>query len=117
MARLLLVRHAPTAETGTRLTGRIPGVSLGESGEAAALATAHVLADLDVAAFYSSPIDRTMETARILARPHKLSPRLEPGLTEIDFGAWTGKTLKEATSLGTLEIRPVGACAISVPGR
>ena len=94
MTRILLVRHAPTAETGTRLTGRLPGVSLGEEGERAALATARTLADLDVAAIYSSPIDRTIETARILARPHGLSPICEPGVTEIDFGSWTGRTLE-----------------------
>ena len=93
MARILLVRHAPTAETGTRLTGRAPGVSLGADGEAAALTTAGALADLKLAAVYSSPIDRTVETARIVAHPHQLSPILEPGLTEIDFGSWTGKTL------------------------
>ena len=94
MVRILLVRHAPTPETGTHLTGRTPGVSLGEAGREAARATADALADLEVAAVYSSPIDRTIETARILARPHKLSPILESGLTEIDFGAWTGETLE-----------------------
>lgn len=94
MTRILLVRHAPTEETGTRLTGRLPGVSLGEEGERAALATAGALADLDLAAIYSSPIERTMETARILAQPHGLSPICEPGVTEIDFGSWTGQTLE-----------------------
>ena len=90
----MLVRHAPTAETGTRLTGRLPGVSLGEEGERAALATARALAGLEVAAIYSSPIERTMETARILAQPHRLSPICEPGVTEIDFGSWSGQTLE-----------------------
>ena len=46
-----------------------------------------------MAAVYSSPIDRTIETARIIARPHGLVPIVEPGITEIDFGEWTGKTL------------------------
>lgn len=94
MTRILLVRHAPTAETGTHLTGRLPGVSLGEEGKRAALATARALAGLDLAAIYSSPIERTMETARILAGPHGLSPICEPGVTEIDFGSWTGRSLE-----------------------
>ena len=94
MTRILLVRHAPTAETGTRLTGRLAGVSIGEEGERAALSTAREIADLDLAAVYSSPIERTLETARILARPHGLSPIEEPGVTEIDFGSWTGQTLE-----------------------
>ena len=95
MARILLVRHAPTPETGTRLTGRIPGVSLGEAGEAAALVTSRSLAELELAAVYSSPIERTLETASIVADPHSLSPIVEPGLTEIDFGCWTGKDLND----------------------
>ena len=95
MARILLVRHAPIPETGVRLTGRIPGISLAEEGLEAAGATADTLAELEIAAVYSSPIDRTIETARILAHPHQLSPILEPGITEIDFGAWTGQTLEE----------------------
>ena len=109
MTRILLVRHAPTDETGSRLTGRLPGVSLGEEGERAALATARALADLDLAAIYSSPIERTMETARILARPHGLSPIREPGITEIDFGSWTGRTLeslRQEEQWKTVQSRP-----------
>ena len=109
MTRILLVRHAPTGETGTRLTGRLPGVSLGEEGERAALAAADALADLDIDAIYSSPIERTMETARILARPHGLSPICEPGVTEIDFGSWTGQTLeslRQAEQWPTVQSKP-----------
>lgn len=109
MTRILLVRHAPTSETGTRLTGRLPGVSLGEKGERAALGAARALADLDIAAIYSSPIERTMETARILARPHGLSPICEPGVTEIDFGSWTGQdleSLRQTEQWPTVQSKP-----------
>lgn len=95
MARILLVRHAPTPETGTRLTGRIPGVSLGEVGTKAASATSKALSGLNLDAVYSSPIERTLETARIVAEPHSLTPILDPGLTEIDFGTWTGRDLAD----------------------
>ena len=86
----------PRPDTGNRNSPNRanPGVSLGPAGEAAAQATARVLAGVELAAIYSSPIDRTIETARILAQPHRLSPILEPGMTEIDFGSWTGKTLE-----------------------
>lgn len=109
MARILLVRHAPTPETGTRLTGRIPGVSLGKAGKRAALATSRALAGLDLAAVYSSPIERTMETALIVADPHDLTPIVEPGITEIDFGAWTGKDLddlRRTEQWGTVQMNP-----------
>ncbi len=94
MTRLLLVRHAPTPETGTRLTGRAGDVSLGEQGTEDAAAAAKRLGTTKIKAVYASPITRTLETAAIIAERHGLTPIIEPGLTEIDFGRWTGRTLK-----------------------
>jgi probable phosphoglycerate mutase len=94
MTRVLLVRHAPTAETGHKLTGRLPGVSLGESGLEMARRTAAKLAATRVDAVYSSPIERTWETAVEVATPHRLEPVAEDGLLEVDYGSWSGRTLK-----------------------
>jgi len=93
MARLLLVRHAPTAETGKRLTGRLPGVSLGEDGRRRAEATAERLTNERIKAVYSSPLERTWETAQIVAARHRLQPVAHDGLLEVDYGTWTGRTL------------------------
>ncbi len=41
-------------------------------------------------AIYTSPLARTVETARILASPHGLEPISEPCLREIDYGRWEG---------------------------
>lgn len=94
MARILLIRHAPTPETGTRLTGRLPGVSLGETGAARAAELAERLASVRIAAVYASPIDRTWETAEAVAAVHRLEPTREDGLLEVDYGSWSGRTLK-----------------------
>jgi probable phosphoglycerate mutase len=94
MARILLIRHAPTPETGSRLTGRAGGVSLGTKGEVIAARTAERVAKVKLAAVYTSPIERTAETADIVAAPHGLTPIVEAGVIEIDFGRWTGRTLK-----------------------
>lgn len=99
MTRILLVRHAPTPETGDRLTGRAPGVSLDRQGRQAARAVADALAGLEVEAVYSSPIERTMETAAIVAGPHEMQPVVDPGLIEMDFGGWTGQTLESLRRL------------------
>jgi probable phosphoglycerate mutase len=99
MTRLLLVRHAPTPETGTRLTGRAGNVSLGPTGESHAQAAADRLAGTKLKAVYASPITRTRETAAIIAQPHGLTPTIEDGVQEIDFGAWTGRTLKSLQRL------------------
>ena len=92
MARLLLVRHAPTPETGSKLTGRLPGVWLGDAGKAAAEQTADTLKTARIHAIYHSPIERTLETAQIIAEPHGLQPVEEQGVTEIDFGTWAGRS-------------------------
>ncbi len=94
MARILLIRHAPTPETGSRLTGRQSGVSLGSKGEAVAVRTAELLTKVRFAAVYTSPIERTLETAEIIANQHGLAPTIEKGVIEIDFGRWAGRTLK-----------------------
>ncbi len=94
MARILLVRHAPTPETGTKLTGRLPGVSLGPKGTEIARATSARMGAVKLAAVYASPIERTWETALEVADPHGLEPIREDGLLEVDYGAWSGRTLK-----------------------
>ncbi|HEX2152820.1 MAG TPA: histidine phosphatase family protein [Acidimicrobiia bacterium] len=109
MARLLLVRHAPTPETGTKLTGRLPGVGLGDTGRRAAQRTAERLSDLKLAAVYASPIERTWETAAIIAAPHGLQPVSEEGLVEVDYGKWSGRSLKSLSQLKawwTVQVTP-----------
>jgi probable phosphomutase (TIGR03848 family) len=99
MARLFLVRHAPTPETGTKLTGRLPGVSLGAKGEEVAAKTAGRLEGVRFEAFYTSPIERTRETADIVAAPHGLKPIIHDGVIEADFGTWQGRSLASLRKL------------------
>ena len=93
MARLLLVRHAPTADTGTRLTGRLPGVSLSEDGRLAAKRLAERLSDQKVRAVFTSPLERTAETAAQIAAVHRVQPVVDERLLEVDYGKWSGRTL------------------------
>lgn len=53
------------------------------------------VAKLPVRAIYSSPIDRTRETAEILSKRIGLPVVISESLSEIDFGHWTRKTLDE----------------------
>jgi probable phosphoglycerate mutase len=46
------------------------------------------------AAVYASPLERTVETARPIARQLGLRVRSDRGLIECDFGRWTGAQLK-----------------------
>lgn len=109
MGRVLLVRHAPTPETGKKLTGRLPGVFLGDAGLEIARTTAAHLANVKLKAVYSSPIERTWQTAVEVARPHKLEPIREDGVVEVDYGTWSGRSLKSLYPLKawrTVQITP-----------
>ena len=59
VTRLVLARHAVTAQTGPLLTGRAPGVDLSDEGRRQADALADRLAGHPVAVVYASPIERT----------------------------------------------------------
>lgn len=95
MARVLLTRHATTATTGQRLTGRSPGVRLDGDGRRQAGALADRLAGLSLAAVYTSPLERTRETAEAIAERHGLRPAVADGLAEVDYGTWTNRPLGE----------------------
>lgn len=90
---VLLVRHGRTATTGSVLPGRAPGLHLGEEGSAQAEAAATRIAGIRPAAVYASPMERTRETAAPISRAAGLRTRTAAGLTECDFGDWTGKRL------------------------
>lgn len=49
----------------------------------------------NIDAVYSSPLGRTMETARILAEPHRLEIQPRDGLREISHGHWEQRTRHE----------------------
>ena len=93
MATIVLVRHATTAATGKRLGGWTPGVHLDEAGRGQAERAATLLAGLPVAAVYASPLERTQETAKIVARPHALRVRTRRDIGEVDYGTWTNQPL------------------------
>lgn len=95
MTTILLVRHATTAVTGKRLGGWTKGVHLDERGVAQADAVARRISstDLGIAAVYASPLERTRETARAIARAVDLRVRTRRGLGEVDYGTWTDRPL------------------------
>jgi probable phosphoglycerate mutase len=92
---LLLIRHATNDWVGERLAGWTPGVHLNDEGQAQAEALARRLAEVPLAAIYSSPLERTLETAQPLAQAQDLSVQVREGLGEARYGDWTGRGLKE----------------------
>lgn len=97
---ILLVRHGQTPTTGKKLPGRAPGLHLSTTGQAQAERAASRIAALGrVVAVYSSPMERTRETAAPIARACGLRVRTHRGLIEADFGEWTGKNLSALRKL------------------
>jgi len=90
------VRHGRTPTTGKVLPGRAPGLHLSADGVAQAEAAAERISALGrpPVAVYASPLERTMETAKPIARRLGLRVRTERGLLECDVGAWTGASLR-----------------------
>jgi probable phosphoglycerate mutase len=92
---VLLVRHAATPTTGKVLPGRARGLHLsGEGRRQADAVAARLMTVPRIAAVYSSPLERAVETAAAIARARRLAVRVERGLLECDFGAWTGASLR-----------------------
>jgi probable phosphomutase (TIGR03848 family) len=102
MSTLLLVRHGLTAMTGPVLAGRTPQVHLDDRGVKQAETVAARIAALPVTAIITSPLDRCMETATAIADAQRMAGRdprweVDERIIECDYGAWTGRPLKELT--------------------
>ena len=93
--RLYLVRHGATQLTAEDRFSGAANVYLSDEGRAQVGHLAGRLADDNISAIYTSPLDRTMETAAILAKPHDLKPTPYDGLREISHVHWEGLTRKE----------------------
>jgi broad specificity phosphatase PhoE len=93
--RLILVRHGETESNRERLTLGREDVPLNEKGRRQAAALVSPLAAAPVAAIYSSPLSRAVETARPLADALGLEVQTDDDLTEMDVGEMEGLSPQE----------------------
>jgi probable phosphoglycerate mutase len=92
---IFLVRHAAHDRVDRILCGRMPGVTLGEVGRRQAGDVARRLSTENLAAVYTSPLERARETAEPIAEASGLAAVGMSGLNEIDIGEWTGRSFAE----------------------
>jgi probable phosphoglycerate mutase len=90
MTVIYLVRHGTTDALGKRLCGHLPGFHLNDFGKAQATRAARFLENVAVSAVYSSPLERTMETASIVAQKFGLDVLKADFLKEMNFGILQG---------------------------
>ena len=96
--RLFLVRHGQTESNRLNLVLGRDDVPLNERGLWQAEQVGRALAHEPLAAVYSRPLQRAMDTARAVAAPHGLAVQTEQGLIEMDIGEVDGLTLAEVGS-------------------
>ena len=103
---IIFVRHGRTPTTGTKLPGRAPNLHLSDEGKSQAEMIAKEIEKSSssflgakVSAVYASPMERTQETAKPIAKTLNLRVRTLQGLNECDFGDWTGRRLRDLSKL------------------
>ncbi len=90
--RVFLVRHGATVLTAEDRFAGATDVALSDEGREQARRLALRLRNEPITAVYASPLGRTVETARILAEPHKLEVQTRDGFREISHGRWEQMT-------------------------
>ena len=98
MTTFYLVRHGACDGLGETLWGRTAGICLNKEGQAQAQRLAERFSKITLDAVYSSPLERTLETAEAIARAAHLEVKQSPAFNEIDFGHWSGMSF-DALSL------------------
>jgi broad specificity phosphatase PhoE len=96
--RIFLIRHGATTLTAEDRFAGATNVQLSDEGRQQVQRLAERLSDDSITAVYASPLDRTVETASILAAPHQLPVQKCEGLREISHGHWEQLTRKEVES-------------------
>ncbi len=104
VTRLYLIRHGATVLTAEDRFAGATNVALSDEGRRQAAALGARLKSVKLSAIYASPMDRTLETASILAAPHRLEVRPRDGLREISHGRWEGMTRAEVLAAHPEEV-------------
>lgn len=96
--RLFALRHGETAWSQERRFTGGRDVPLTARGRRQSEALATALADVPVAAVYTSPLERARACAEAIAKLHHLEVRVEPAFREMAFGAWEGLTREDVAA-------------------
>jgi probable phosphoglycerate mutase len=90
-----MVRHGATVLSAEDRFAGATDVDLSDEGREQTRRLAERLSREKIMAIYASPLGRTVETASILASPHKLKVQTRDGLREINHGRWEQMTRRE----------------------
>ena len=113
----ILLRHGrSTANTAGVLAGRSAGVDLDDTGRLQARGLAERVAGLSITAVVRSPLLRCRSTLAPLAAELGLEPVVDERLTEVDYGAWTGRKMADLTGEPLWKVVQAHPSAATFPG-
>ncbi|MFO7963004.1 MAG: histidine phosphatase family protein [Desulfobacterales bacterium] len=95
MTVFLMIRHGDTDAVGNMLAGRREGFHLNTRGNRQVGRLSTMIQGVELAAVFTGPLERTVETASAIAEPQRLNPVISEALNEIATGDWTGLRFDE----------------------
>lgn len=114
--RFLLVRHGESTMNAERKFTGLSDPELTEAGRWQAVQVGRYIALRGgVHAVISSPLSRARETALAIATPLGLEVSTEPGLIEMDFGQWEGRTFADVRESAPEEYHRISRDASASP--
>ena len=99
MTTIYLLRHGAYHSPKPIVPYRLPGFHLSDEGIKQAQSRSETLKNVPIIAIFTSPMERTLETAKIIAMPHGLTPIIDERLNEVR-SPLQGKTKAEIDKLG-----------------
>ena len=91
---LIIIRHGETAWNREQVFRGQRDVRLNSTGIAQADVTAKALENRVFDAVYTSPLKRSLVTARRIAKPHEIAVRESDGFSDISYGVWEGLSIE-----------------------
>lgn len=95
MTTIILIRHGETQWNREETFRGQADVPLNEKGLQQAESVAQATKQWKLAAVYSSPLSRAIETAKAVARLHGLEVQVEPRFIDLNYGEWEGLTVQQ----------------------
>ncbi len=95
MSRIIFVRHPESGSNKRGLVAGIKDVGLTAEGKRQARTVVRSLEHQDIAAVYSSPLQRAQFVARLISKASGAPLKIAPELSEVDYGAFQGKPRTE----------------------
>ena len=92
MVTFLLIRHGHCPHVGNYLAGRSPGIRLDDEGIREVRSLAGRIRRIHLDEIVSSPLERSVETASVIAEGRGLEIKISDAVNEVDCGEWTGKS-------------------------